>query len=185
MRTKQFLVSVVVLTTILLFSPIVSLAQMKVFLKVDGMPGDSIDDTHKDWIDILGVGSGVILPIDTLMPGGIITEKPTFKDIEVIKYVDKATPKLLLACAEGTIIKQVIIEFCQSTGDKHLILQFKLSNGIVSKVASSFDQTSKKMTEIVSFKYAKIEWTCWQFNTDTGEWTSVSSGWDLFTNQKV
>src|SRR5512141_296981 len=66
------------------------------FLKIDGVPGESSDDKHKDWIEVLSYSWGVSQPSSgsASTAGGATAERANFSDFSVVKALDKASPKL-------------------------------------------------------------------------------------------
>ena len=79
------------------------------FLKIDGVPGESEDDTHKDEIDVLAWSWGVSQS-GTLHAGkGGGGGKASVQDISVTKYVDSSTPILMKYCASGEHIKNATL----------------------------------------------------------------------------
>jgi len=70
------------------------------FLRIDGIPGESQDSNHKDWIEILSYRHGVRQPVSITASsaGGAATERVSFGEFMISKLVDKATPKLFEAC---------------------------------------------------------------------------------------
>jgi len=160
------------------------------FLKIDGIPGESTDDKHKDWIEILSYSWGVSQTASgsASTSGGASSERADFQDFSIVKALDKASPKLALACADGTHIKEVIIELCRAGGDKLKYMEYKMSNAIVTSMrpggASQGGETLP--LEEVSFNYGKIEWTyTQQKRADGSGGGNVAAGWDLEKNKKV
>ena len=160
------------------------------FLKVDGVPGESTDDKHKDWIEVLSYSCGVSQPASgsASSGGGASSERADFQDFSIVKALDKASPKLALACADGTHIKEVIVELCRAGGDKVKYMEYKLSNVIVSSVrpGGSSGGAETLPLEEVSFNFGKIEWTyTQQKRADGSGGGNVAAGWDLEANKKV
>lgn len=89
------------------------------FLKIDGIPGESTDDKHKEWMEVSSFSWGAAQPTSPTASsaGGASIERATFSDVTIAKTFDKASPKLALACADGTHIKEIVIEFCRAGGD--------------------------------------------------------------------
>ena len=81
------------------------------FLKVDGIPGESTDDKHKDWIEILSFEFSMVQPSSATdsSAGGGTTERVDVEDIDVIKHLDKASPKLYELCCSGKHIKDATL----------------------------------------------------------------------------
>src|ERR1700739_1966678 len=90
------------------------------FLKIDGIPGESTDDKHKDWIEVLSYNHGITQPVSgtTSSAGGATSPRTQHQDFVIAKYVDKASPKLYESCSTGQHIKTVSLELCRAGGDK-------------------------------------------------------------------
>ena len=76
-----------------------SAAAFDLFLRVDGINGESADLRHRNEIDVLSWNWGVV-PRDASRPtrGGCVP------DITLTKFVDRSTPPLFMAAALGTTI---------------------------------------------------------------------------------
>ncbi len=158
------------------------------FLKIDGVPGESTDDKHKDWIEVLSFSWGVAQPATGAVStgGARSAERADFQDFSVVKAIDKASPKLALYCANGTHIKEVKLEVCRATGDKQKYLEYKMSDAIVSSVrpGGSAHGGETLPLEEVTFSYGKIEITYTETDHRTGKPKGdVKAWWDLTTNK--
>src|ERR1035437_1938100 len=104
------------------------------FLKIDGIPGESTDDKHKDWIEIQSYSHGVQQSASSTASssGGASAERVNFNDLAVAKLVDKASPKLFEACCVGKHIKEVVIEVCRAGGDKQKFLENRMEQVLIS-----------------------------------------------------
>jgi type VI secretion system secreted protein Hcp len=160
------------------------------FLKIDGIPGESTDDKHKDWIEVLSYGLGIQQPASASAStaGGAATERAIFQDVSITKALDKASPKLALACADGTHVKQVTLELCRAGGDKVKYMEYGLTNCIISSYhdGGSAGGAEDLPIETVSFNYGKIEWIYTQQKRADGSGVGqVVAGWDLEQNKKT
>jgi type VI secretion system secreted protein Hcp len=156
------------------------------FLKIDGIPGESTDDKHKDWIEVLSFSTGISQPASATASsaGGATAERANFQDFTISKLLDKASPKLAVACADGTHIKEVKLEICRAGGDKVKYMELKLTNCIVSSAVVGGG--GGEPTETASFNYGKIEWIyTQQKRADGSGGGQVAAGWNLETNKKV
>jgi type VI secretion system secreted protein Hcp len=157
------------------------------FLKIDGVPGESTDDKHKDWIEVLSYswGESQMASATASSAGGATTGRADFQDFSIVKQLDKASPKLALACADGTHIKEVTLELCRAGGDKLKYMEYKLSNCIVSS-CSVGGGGGGEPTESLTFNYGKIQWTyTQQKRADGSGGGQVAGGWDLQLNKKL
>ena len=160
------------------------------FLKIDGIPGESTDDKHKDWIEVLSYGVGIQQPASATAStaGGATAERAHFQDFTITKALDKASPKLALACADGMHMKHVTLELCRAGGDKMKYMEYKLTNCIISSYHDGGPAGGAEDLPIenVSFNYGKIEWIyTQQKRADGSGGGQVVAGWDLQTNKKV
>lgn len=157
------------------------------FIKIDGIQGESKDDKHKDWMEIKSCDWGVTQPTSAAAStaGGGSSERASFQDLVITKELDKASPKLAVYCADGSHIKEVVVELCRAAGsDKLKYMEFKLSNVIVSSV--SVNGSDGIPVETIKFNYGKIEWTyTQQKRSDGAGGGNVAAGWNLETNKKV
>ena len=158
------------------------------FLKIEGIPGESTDDKHKDWIEILSYSHGVSQPASGSVSsgGGRSAERCDHSAFSIVKALDKASPKLNLYCCNGMHIKEIMVELCRAGGDKVKYMEYKMTDAIVSQVmpggASSGGETLP--LESVSFNYGKIEWKYTETDHLTGKPKgNVAAHWDLVANK--
>ena len=160
------------------------------FLKIEGIPGESTDDKHKEWIKVLSYNFSVTQrPSGSASTaGGASAERATFSDFSVVKTLDKASPKLFEACATGRHIPTVTLELCRAGGDKLKYMEYKLSNVIISmnRPGGTSQAGEPLPQEEIAFNYGKIELAYTQQNRADGSGGGqVASGWNLETNKKV
>jgi len=156
------------------------------FLKIDGITGESTDDKHKDWIEVLSYSWGASQPASgsASSSGGASHERANFQDFSIVKTLDMATPKLALACAGGQHVKSVILELCRAGGDKVKYMEYKLTNCIISSISNGGG--GGEPSESLSFNYGKVELTyVQQKRADGTAGGNVATGWDLQLNKKV
>lgn len=156
------------------------------FLKIDGIKGESTDDKHKDWMEILSFGWGVsqTASASTSSTGGGTSARADFQDLTITKTMDSASPLLFKACAKGDHIKEATLELCRSGGDKLKYMEYKLTDVVISSVSAGGG--GGEPTESVSLNYGKIEQTYTkQKRSDGTAAGNVTAGWDLKANKVV
>jgi type VI secretion system secreted protein Hcp len=157
------------------------------FLKIDVIPGESSDDKHKDWIEVLSYSHGVSQPsAGSRSTGGAASaERCNHSDFSIVKALDKSSPKLALFCCNGKHITSVKLELCRATDPKTTYVEYKLSDCIISsyRPAGSGQGGEALPLEEVSFNYGKIEWKYIQTDAKTGSPKgNVEANWDLTKN---
>jgi len=157
------------------------------FLKIEGVPGESTDDAHEDWIEVLSFSHGVSQPSSGSLSSGTSrsAERCDHQDFSVIKTLDKASPKLALLCSKGQHIPEVILVLCRSGGDKSKYMEYKMTDVIVSSVGYGGSAgTEERPVEEVTLNYTKIEWTYTEYDPISGKSKGdVKTYWDVELNK--
>ena len=173
----------------LLFSTIVfalpATGAVDMFLKIDGIAGESMDDAHKDEIDVLSWSWGMTQSgtTHTGTTGG--TGKVSVQDLELTKYVDKSSPSLMLNCANGRHVSEAILTVRKAGGENPVeFLVITLTEVLVSSVSIDANSADDRLTENVTLNFAKVnvEYTA----TDpTGKPSgSTIMSWDIPLNKE-
>jgi len=155
------------------------------FLKIDGIPGESTDDKHKDWIEVMSYSSGVsqMAAGDRSTSGGASGGRCSHQDISIVKELDKATPTINLYCCKGTHIPKVVIELCRAAGNKEKYMEYKMEDVLISSVSVGGGGGGLP-TESVTFNYGKLTWNYIQTDHKTGEAKgNVEKYWSLIDNK--
>jgi type VI secretion system secreted protein Hcp len=155
------------------------------FLKIDGIPGESTDDKHKDWIEVMSYSSGVSqMGSGDRSTGGAATGgRCDHQDFSIVKALDKASPTLDSKCCDGSHIKKVAFELCLATGNKEKYMEYIMEDVIVSSVSVGGGGGGLP-TESVTFNYGKITWNYIQTDHQTGEVKgNVEKYWSLIQNK--
>ncbi len=156
------------------------------FIKLDGIEGESSDSKHSGWIEMTNCDMEIHQTISTTASsaGGAGAERADFSDLSFTKLLDKSSPKLALACADGTHFNTIAIELCRSGAEKIKFMEIKLTNSFISSLALSAGGDFP--SETVTLNYGKIEWKYTQQNRRGGIAAgNVAAGWDLQRNCKV
>jgi len=157
-----------------------------VFLKIATIPGESTDDKHKDWIEILSYSHALSQPssLEASAHGGRSSGRVDMADFSVVKTLDKASPKLALACCKGEHIQEVTLELCRAGGDKRKYMTYKMTDVLVASVrpGGSAKGTEGLPLEETAFRFGKIEWEYTQLDAKGGAAGNVAAKWDCTKN---
>jgi type VI secretion system secreted protein Hcp len=159
------------------------------FLKIAGIDGESTDDKHKGWIEVLSFSMGVAQARSGTHSGSgsKAGQRADFADFNFVHTVDKASPKLFQYCASGEHVKDVSLEVCKAGGDKQKYLVYKFSDVLVSSVrpGGSGQGVDALPVEDVSLNFGKVEITYTVIDAKGKPAGDVSAGWNLDTNAKI
>ena len=140
------------------------------FLKVDGIPGGSGDERHKEWIEVLSFNWGVTQPRTPMGLGGGEQTTPAHQHFSIVKAVDRASTGLFKACCFAEPVKEVTLELCRATGDKQKYMSYKFTDVIVAswrpQGSSRGDQPFP--SEQVAFSYREVELSYTETDPKTG-----------------
>ncbi len=153
------------------------------FLKLDGIKGESADSKHKGEIDILSWQWGVSQSGTMAHGGGGGAGKAAFSDLTITHTMDAASPNLALYCASGDHIKSGVLVNRKAGKDQQEYLIFKLSDILITNVSDSAGGDVPH--ESVSLTYSKIEMEYKPQKADGSLDAGIKWGWDIKQNKKV
>lgn len=138
-----------------LASPALGNAAADIFLKLEGITGESKDARHKDEIEILSYSMGASQ--DSPSAGSRLSaSRPCVKDISFSKMLDKASPLLFASAVSGMHIPKATLTLRKAGGDQveYLVIQFE--DLLVSSFQSGGSEGATAPTESFSLNYAQM-----------------------------
>ena len=144
-----------------------------VFLKLDGIPGESGDAFHPGEIDVKSFALGATNSATDGNPG-----KVTFSSVSFTKVYDKSSPLLLQRVATGQRIPQATFTFRRSgfKGDGFLVYKFQDLG--VSEYQQGGDAGVSPLLERVALDFSRVQVS---YLPVAGP-PLVTAGWDLKLN---
>ena len=152
------------------------------FLRLEGIAGESQDEAHKDWIEILSYSHG--LTNDVLISGGGGgAGVPQHSAITVAKFLDKSSPLLFDFLNKGQLIRAASFEFLRGgQAEPYLYLQVDLDEAYVTAYAISASSGAGIPFESISLVYSRITFTYWPQKADGTADAPIQVGWDVKSN---
>jgi type VI secretion system secreted protein Hcp len=162
------------------------MAAVDYFLKLDGIDGESYDSKHKAEIDVSSWSWGESQAGTMAGGGGGGAGKVHMQDFHFTMTVNKATPKLILACASGEHIKKATLTCRKAGTDQQEFLIYTFSDLLVSSYQTGGSGGSDVVpVEQISLNYAKVEIEYKEQKADGTLAGGIKAGWDLKLNKKV
>jgi|SRR5919109_4816470 type VI secretion system secreted protein Hcp len=153
-----------------------------IFLKLEGITGESNDAQHRDEIDALSWSWSMAIPAPA--PGGA-AGKVSFGALTIAKRVDAATPKLMLSCASAQHVRSALLTVRRRSATPFEYLKIRLDDVVVTSVAVGEPGHGGEATETVTLAFREVRLD-YVGQSDTGAATPpVSFGWDLVRNVKL
>ena len=103
------------------------------FLKIEGVDGESTYAAHKGWIEIQSWSWGVS-QTGSSGAGGLGAFGRLIGHVTLIKRIDKASPLLFKRCSDGTVMPLATIELARLGGGP-TYLKYELKEVLVSSIA--------------------------------------------------
>jgi type VI secretion system secreted protein Hcp len=125
------------------------------FLKIDGIQGESKDKQHKDEIEIESFSWGAVQTGTAAHGGGMGAGRVDMQDFSFVMGLNKASPKLMLACATGEHIKKAILTCRKAGKEQQEYLKILFSDLLVSSYQTS--GSGEAPMDQISLNYNKIE----------------------------
>ena len=144
------------------------------FLKIDGIEGESSDAKHKGEIEIESFSWGASDP--GTVGGGGSAGRVTMEDFTFTAPATRASPRLFLACVERRRIKTALLTVRRAGGQQHDFLKVTMSDVQVSawKQASGAELPMDQ----VSLNFGKVQIAYTGQRPDGSAGDTVSAGWD-------
>lgn len=155
------------------------------FIKIGDIKGESVDAKHKESIDVLAWSWGLSNSGTSHTGGGGGAGKVNVQDISLTKYVDKATPTLILAGCNGKHFPTALLTV-RKAGEKPLeYIKITLTDVLVTSVSTGGSGGEDRLTENVTLNFAqfKVEYVA-QKKDGSGE-PAIEVGWNVAQNVKV
>ena len=150
------------------------------FLKIDGIEGESQDHKHKGEIAIssFSFGASQAGSFNTGSGGG--SGKVDMQDFHFTMPLQKASPKLMLACADGEHIKNAVLTCRKAGKDQQDYLKITFTDLLVSSFQSGGSSGGDTLpADAISLNFTKIEYEYKEQKQDGTLGGTVKTGFDL------
>jgi type VI secretion system secreted protein Hcp len=155
-----------------------------IYVKIEGIEGESKDSKHKGWIDVMTCSYGVSQSSSMQTGGGGGVGKANFGAVTFSHRFDKSSPNLFQYCASGKHIPKVLVSVCKSGGGQEEYILLTLENVLITGVVPSGAEGSE-WSESVSMSYSKIKIEAKEQAKGGAMQAAVTAGWDIKQNIPV
>jgi type VI secretion system secreted protein Hcp len=154
------------------------------FLELDGVKGESVDKHHKDKIDILAWSWGLSNSGTFHHGSGGGAGKASFNDITITKYIDAASPNIMLFCANGKHFAKgkIIVRKAGEKPLEYLVIEF--DKVLVASYTTGGGSGEERLTENVTLNFAKMKLEYVTQSEKGGKGTPHAFAWDIAANTK-
>ena len=152
------------------------------FLKIDDIEGESVDDVHAGEIDILSWSWGMSQSGTTHTGPGGGAGKVDVQDLSFTHYIDKSSANLMMLCCNGKHFEEATL-VVRKAGEmplEYLILTMK--GGLISSVSTGGSGGEDRLTENVTLNFSEFKTEYVPQMADGSGDASIIIGWNIAKN---
>ena len=153
------------------------------FLKLDGVPGESVDDKHKGEIEILSFSWGVSNPGSFAFGGGGGAGKATFSDVTFESATQSSSPLLAAFTANGKHIASALLTLRKAGQQRTEFVKITMSPVIVSSYNQAGFGNGDRPFDTFALTWSEIEFDYFPQAADGSAGTPIVFHWDAAANK--
>lgn len=171
---------------VIAFIPVSSFCQQKIFIKPDGINGESKDKSHINWIDATAYSGGGSNPVNIGSPGsGAGAGKTTTTDFTFSICLDASVNPLRAAMYSGKRIQNVNIEFSTATDKEIVYYKILLQNVMVTSISEGGTTSQSRNSVNVSFAPEEFAYTYYTIDQTGKPGQPIVFKWNAVTNSPL
>lgn len=156
-----------------------------IFLKINGIDGESQDAAHKNEIDISSWSWQVLQESNMHQGSGGGSGKATVKDLVVVHNVDRSSPNLMKYCLTGKHISEARLTVRKAGGNPLEYLKITMTDVVITNVQPAGSTKDEVISEQVSMSFAKVKQEYTVQNQQGGSGGAVTAGFDIKLNKEA
>jgi len=155
------------------------------FVKIGSLEGESADKSHGKEIDVLAWSWGMSQSGTTHAGSGAGAGKVNVQDLSLTKYVDKSTPELMLACANGKHFDKAVLTVRKAGESPLEYLVITMEDLIITSLSTGGSGGEDRLTENVTLNFAKVKVNYAEQDAKGGAKAKPQMGWNIAQNVKL
>jgi len=156
-----------------------------IFLKINGIDGESMDAAHKNEIEILSWDWQILLDSNMHMGSGGGSGKATVKDLNFLHFVDRSSPNLMKFCLTGKHIPEAKLVVRKAGGSPLEYLKITMTDVVITNVHPMGSNEEERIKERISMSFAKVKQEYTVQNQQGGSGGAVTAGYDIKLNKEA
>lgn len=158
------------------------MAAVDYFLKIANIQGESTDAKHANEIDIVSWSWGASNSGTMAFGGGGGAGKVSMQDFHFTMRVNKATPKLMLAVANGTHVPECTLTCRKAGKEQQEYIIIKFTDVLISSYQTGGSDGDMVGSESCAFNFSKLDY---QYRPQKKDGTldgPIAANWSVKTN---
>lgn len=145
------------------------------FLQIDDITGESTDEEHKGWIELLSYSWGAASASAAPTGAGAAAARSTFSALNFMTPLSAASPSLFLATMDGRHIASAVLEGVRSGETRAVFLRLSMSDVVVTSYQTSASQ--EVPADSASLTFAQVTYSYWQQKEDGSMGSETKVSW--------
>jgi type VI secretion system secreted protein Hcp len=154
------------------------------FLKIDGVTGESVDSKHAKEIDVLSWSWGGSQSASGHIGGGSGAGKVSIQDLSITKYVDKSSGTLLQKMCKGDHLKSAVLVVRKAGTNPLEYIKLKMEEVLISSLSTGGSGGEDRLTEHLSLNFTKFEYEYVPQKADGSPDSSSPVKWNIAKNSE-
>ena len=151
------------------------------FLLLDSIPGDSVDDQHQNWIDVMSYSWGVSNS-SSVSGSGWSASKPSISALSLMTELGSASPLLFLRTMNGRRVATAVLQGMTSGETRQKFLEIEMKDVAVTSYQSSASDGGGSPTDSFSLAFAIIKYSIFLQSATGGVGQTISATWNVRTS---
>lgn len=152
------------------------------FLKIEGLDGESVDDSHEGEIDVLAWSWGASQSGTMHMGEGGGAGKVSVQDLSVTKWVDKSSPDLLRKCCNGAHFGEAVLTVRKAGENPLEYLVITMTDVIVTSISTGGSGGEDRLTENISLNFKDVKTSYTPQQKDGSGAAAIDFTWKIAKN---
>lgn len=150
-----------------------------IFIKINGIDGESMDAAHKNEIEVLNWNWEILQESNMHMGSGGGSGKATVKDLSFMHYVDRSSPNLMKFCLTGKHIPEAVLVVRKAGGNPLEYLKITMTDVVITAVNPSGASDQERVKERIALSFAKVKQEYTVQNQQGGSGGAVTAAYDI------
>jgi type VI secretion system secreted protein Hcp len=159
------------------------MAQVDMFLKLDGIKGESMDAAHGEEMDILSWSWGASQAGTGHSGGGSGGGKLAVRNLSIMKKIDAASPTLFQKCCTGTHIKSGKLTVRKAGAHPLEYIKLHLTDVLVVNIEPSGTESNLMPMESVTLNFTQFHYEYTKQKADGTAGTKTEAAYNMKENR--
>ena len=155
-----------------------------IFLKIDGVKGDSVKDGHADEIDVISWSWDMTQQGLAHVGKGAGGGKVSVGDVQIAKRLDTATPSLMMKCCKGEHIPKAVLVVERAGGDSPVpYLTMTMEKVFITMISPSVSDSDTEGHEMLSLNFESYDIEVAAQTESGGKGSTASAAFNIATGK--